>query len=126
MSRELELRIQRKNTAAFIAANPTSLVLFRQQKVRTKAGGYEMVTAPLPAQTVRIITQTEQSAYTQQTDGQVRLADYVLLTAWDADIRKDDTWTAPGEDGKVRTWVVGDVTRSNEYERTAPVTERGA
>lgn len=119
----IELKMQRLQTTAFIAHKPTWLVMNRPIQVRSKTGGKGTVRmATLEEQIVRIIeTAAYPNSYLTLTDGTHREADFMLLMEWDADVQRDDTWTA--EDG--RNWVVQDVVHDNEYERRALVLEQG-
>jgi len=119
----IELKMQRMQTTAFIAHKAVSLVLNRPVEVRAKTGGKGVThLTPLAPQTVRIIeTAAYPNSYLTLTDGTHREADFMLLMEWDADVQRDDTWTA--DDG--RNWVVQDVVHDNEYERRALVLEQG-
>lgn len=122
---DLELRIHRENTKAYIDYKPTSIVLVpKTERVRTASGGWRDEDAtPRQAQTFRIIEQGARSvpAEIRTQDGKVRVVDFMLLGEHDAQVAVDDHWT--GEDGRI--WEVGDIMRPNGYEVRALVAERG-
>ena len=121
---DMELRINKRNTTAFIAAKPTYIVLNTTTRLETPAGGYKDVPDyPRDRQKFRIIELGTNAAppIIQLTDGQQREAEFWLLGEADAAIAINDWWEAP--DG--RKWLVGDIIRPNGYEMRALVAERG-
>lgn len=120
-----ETDIHRKNTLAFIAANPTVVTLIPiQEKTRTASGGWTTADAPARApQTMRIIEPGARTtpATVKLQDGTERVVSFWLLGAHDALVAVGDHWTEA--DG--RSWEVGDIIRSNHYETRALVAERG-
>lgn len=122
----LELQVHRENTLAFIAVNPTTVVLIPiDTKERVPSGGYKVVKGePRTEQTMRIIELggRGEPATIKLQDGTERTVSFWLLGAHDAAVEIGDSWTAT--DG--REWEVGDIIRSNHYETRALVAERGA
>lgn len=121
-----ESDIHRKNTLAFIAANPTAVTLIPiQEKVRTASAGWTVQSGtPRSSQIMRIIEPSARStpATVKLQDGTERVVSFWLLGAHDAAVAVGDHWTEA--DG--RSWEVGDIIRSNHYETRALVAERGA
>lgn len=116
-----ELRVNRKNTEAFIAARPTSIVLSRRTDARTGAGGRTPVFTPLlRAQRFRIIAQNSGSGYTPTPDGTARRVEFTLLGSWDADVQVGDQWEDQG-----RLWTVQDIVQTNGYELRAAIVQKG-
>lgn len=122
----IELALQIENTAAFIAAKPSSIVLIpKTEKTRTPAGGWTFADGdPRPAQTFRIIELGQKSTppTIKVQDGTLREVAFWLLGTPDVVVAKNDHWTSV--DG--RAWTVADIIRSNEYEVRAIVVEDGA
>jgi hypothetical protein len=119
-----ELHYHQLNTLAFIAVNPTAIILVPRTKVDTPAGGYKFEDQdPRPEQSFRIIEfgLNQTPPILQLTDGSQRQVEFLLLGAHDAQVAVDDHWLAI--DG--REWQVGEVVRSNQYETRALVVERG-
>lgn len=118
---ETELRVNRRNTLAFIAARPTLIGLERPQRTKLPSGGYKDDTPEqVAAQTFRIIGQTTASGYTPTTDGTARNVEFVLLGAHDADVRVGDRFVHDSRD-----MIVNDIIEDNGYELRAVVTQRG-
>lgn len=131
MAVDKELEVNRKNTSAFIAVKPTTIALCPRKRIATPGGGFKYEDQPLRApQTFRIIElgmQTTPPILTL-TDGKQREAEFWLLGEWNAEVQIDDYWTefANNNTGRTdRTWIVGDVVRTNFYEVRALVAERG-
>lgn len=119
----VELKYQRMNTTAFIAAKPSEITLIPQEKIKS-AGGYKWEDRdPREPQTLRIVelgTHTTPPILTL-VNGKQRVAEFWLLGEHDAAIDVGDHWVAL--DG--REWIVGDIVRDNHYEIRALVAERG-
>jgi hypothetical protein len=120
-----ELAVHRVNTTAYIAANPTTIVLIPiATKVRTPSGGWTTSDgAPRTPQTMRIIEPGArvEPATVKLQDGTERTVAFWLLGEHDAAVAIGDHWTEG-----TRTWEVGDIVRANHYETRALVAERGA
>ncbi|UAJ16113.1 hypothetical protein SEA_RIKSENGUPTA_22 [Microbacterium phage RikSengupta] len=125
----IELQMHRLNTEAFILAKPSFLTLTPQEKEDTPSGGYKLVEkAPRAQQMFRIIElgANQTPPVLRLTDGTQREVDFWLLGTWDAKVGINDTWTAMDQaSGRIRTWLVGDIVRSNDYEVRGLVVERG-
>lgn len=119
-----ELKYQRAATVAFIAANPTSLVLTPRTKVKDGSGTRFVDGTPRKAQDLCIIDQsTERNiipGVVQTSDGRERIIDFILLGEHDARIELWDFWT--DADG---TWEVAQLFPWNQYEVRAAVVRRG-
>ena len=125
MSLSSELAVNRRNTAAFIAARPLSLVLIPQIRTKTASGGFLYVPGtPRAEQTLRLIEQA--SAYgnspglLQASDGKQRRVQYQLLGAYDAVIGVYDYWEADG-----KRFEVAELLPFNGYERRGQVIQYG-
>jgi len=120
-----ELDIHRENTAWYIAANPTDVVLIpKTERQRTASGGYtEAPGTPRSSQTFRIIEPNMNTTppVIKLQDGRERKAEFMLLGLWDAACAIGDSWTAA--DGRV--WEIGDIVHANNYETRALVAEHG-
>lgn len=124
MTIDSELRVNKLNTAAFIAAKPVSLVLTPRTKEPTDTNGTKWVVgAPKTAQTLRIIEISARVTppILQLTNGTERQVEFELLGPFDANIAAGDFWVADD----TRVWEVGDIVRPNGYETRALVAERG-
>jgi hypothetical protein len=77
--------IQRSLTSAFIADDPTSIILTPQQVTTTAGGGRTMVPGtPRAAQTFKLIPMTFDQRPTVTAGGVERIIDYTLLGEWDS------------------------------------------
>jgi hypothetical protein len=121
-----ELKVQRANTLAFIAANPVILQLIPQVPAKS-GGGTRMVDGPArPWQKARLIDQ-QGGAVTSRTgqrlagDGRQRIVQYQLLLPWDGEVDKYDFWI----DANGIRWSVIDLLPNNGYERRAEVNRHG-
>lgn len=120
-----ELKIQKANTKAFIAANPTALVLIPRTRTNGGGGNKWQDSPPRASQTFRIIDQTRtfgpQPGTVLTSDGQQRKVIYQLLGEADTTIGLYDYWV----DGQGIRWEVSDLVPFNQYERRAMVTRYG-
>lgn len=127
MTHELELKVNRRNTVAFIEERPTTIVLKPQRKVRSATGGYTYAFDPPRApQTFRIIEKgvglSGPSAPIQRTlDGIERTLEFMLLGDYSADIARYDVWT----DDEERSWEITELYADNGYEVRAIVVRHG-
>lgn len=125
MSSLTELRVNRRNTVAFIAKNPSQLALQPQARQRTATGGFAATLSPARApQTFRVIDLS--SGYNvdqppQRTiDGVEKTVQFMLLGAYDTIINLYDVWTdANGQ------WQVTQVFPENGYEQRALAVRHG-
>jgi hypothetical protein len=125
MSLATELRVNRRNTLAFIAARPLVIALIPQARVRTASGGAKYEDLPARAeQTLRLIEQA--SAYgnspglLQAQDGKQRRVQYQLLGAWDATIAIRDYFVLDG-----LRYEVLELLPFNGYERRGQLVQYG-
>jgi hypothetical protein len=116
----MELKVNRRNTKAFIEIKPTVIDLQPQRKVRTPTGGFDIANdQPRGPQTFRIIDLTGDYLVNQPPqrtiDGIERAVEFELIGNWDAQLALFDTWTdAAGE-----RWEITAVHPDNGYERRA-------
>lgn len=125
MSRAVELASQRKNTLAFIKANPLTLQLIPRSKV-TDGGGSRWVKGnPRAPQTFRLIDQSTARIPTtvivRTSDGQERVAEFMLLGEHDSTVELWDIWEDAG-----KTYEVAQLFPHNGYETRAAVVRLGA
>lgn len=125
MSTVAELRAKRRQTSAFIAAQPTTIALIPVSKAKTASGG--VVTAqvtPRAEQTLRLIDQSTAGGnlpgILRAGDGQQRKITHQLLGAYDAVMAVGDFWM----DGNARLEIL-ELLPFNGYERRAMVTRYG-
>jgi hypothetical protein len=115
-----ELRMQRRNTQAFIEASPMDIVLIPQTEQRTASGAVALVDgSPKPTQRFRLIpmSHTERPATSTSgagagSGGVQRKYDLTLLGNWDALIYPNDYWV----DANGQKYVVDAVIPYNGYE----------
>lgn len=124
-SRDIELRVNRRNTLAFIAANPSEIVLIPAVKVKTASGGTRIEDGtPRAPQTLRLIDQSGPASSNpgvqSALDGKQRLVIFQLLGPYDAVIEVGDHWFI----GTTR-YEVTDVLPFNGYEIRAQVVKYG-
>lgn len=106
------LTAQRAATAAFIADDPTTLVLVPRDRVATATGGYTYVDgAPRAAQTVKMVLLSNDQRPVVTVAGVERQIDYHLVGPWNMSIAVGDTWEA--EDGT--RWEVLGFTEGWDY-----------
>ena len=119
----IELRMMRRNTTAFIAADDRQITLTRTPRLNNGTGGTRPGTpTPLPTQTLRLLPQAE-STSTERTlpDGRVVKPTWVLLGDYTADMLRGDTFPLP--DGT--TGEVVYVHEKRDYEVKGEVISRG-
>jgi hypothetical protein len=120
-----ELRLQRKNTAAFIAANSIQIQLIPRTKTNTGNGPRWVDGPPREVQTFRLIDQTRthgvQPGTVLASDGKQRQADYQLLGEVDRTIGLYDYWV----DSAGIRFEVGNLVAYNDYEVRAQVIRYG-
>lgn len=103
---DYETTIQRKNTRAFIDANPVTLVLSTRARVRTPTGGERLQNAgTLAPQQFRLIdlggSTGGLSVPTVDVDGTDRRVEMVLYGNWDAIVPLNSTFTYGGSNYRV-------------------------
>jgi len=116
----MELRMQRRNTLAFIEASPVAIALTPQTEQRTASGAVSMVDgSQRPVQRFRLIpmshTERPQSSTSGAgigSGGSQRKYDLTLLGNWDALIAPNDYWV----DANGQKYIVDAVIPYNGYE----------
>jgi len=121
----VELRIKRRNTTAFIQAQPVQVVITRQTKTQNLRGGWDTEPEVLPAQTMRINhtlvgRRARQASPGDETFGDVPYSKDVLMGPWDADVQKDDVFVVDGV-----TYTVDYVYLNRDYETIANIQNTG-
>lgn len=122
-----ELEVQRLNTTAFIAANPSLIILTPRSRNKTGSGATWVQHAPRVAQVVRLIDQTASAApetagaSTQSGDGFQRKQQHQLLLPYDGEVGMYDFWI----DAEGVRWEVSGILPANGYEVRAEVTRLG-
>jgi hypothetical protein len=117
----MELAVQRKLTAAFIAADSLQLALLRTPAVPDGAGGVRSgPTQTLPAQTLRLIPLGDGAQERFTRDGVAVTPSYMLMGKHDADIQRFDEFTLDG-----RRYQVVFVNQNQQYEVKGEVAYRG-
>jgi hypothetical protein len=117
VARDLELQVQRYNTAWFIAWNPYPVTLIPRERVKTGSGSKWIDGEPRVVQTMRLIPQSETTPPVTTGDGVVRSVTHVLLGRFDADMEIGDHWT----DTIGSTFEVIDISTPNGYEMKAMI-----
>jgi hypothetical protein len=122
----IEQNVNRANTAAFIAARPSSIVLIPSVRTKTASGGTRSTDGtPRAAQTLRIVEQTTNAGNTPGRlpagDGHEKRVSWLLLGAWDALMDVGDRWT----DAFGAGYQIEELLPFNGYERRARVVEYG-
>jgi hypothetical protein len=122
MSIETELRINRKNTIAFIAARPVTVVLVPVEKVKTASGGTRL--QDLPPRAAQVFRLLDQNSTTGNVpgiltalDGRQLKAVFQLLGAYDSEMAVGDHWAGEGKE----RYEIGELLPYNGYERRAQV-----
>lgn len=119
-----ELKLNRANTLAFIAADPLTLTLQVRGSARTASGAYAWEgQAERQPQAFKLILQSPAGGSIEQRteDGTERQVDYILLGAWDAQIAVSDYW----DDEAGQRWEVKAIVPRNGYETRAVVEAHG-
>lgn len=118
-----EMEFMRFNTKEFINADPISVQLTRTARTRSAEGGYQKgSSAPLAAQTFRLIPQTDAAVTVQTPDGVQLTSAYVLLGEYDCDMERWDEFTLDGIKFKIVSPIRPDFRDPDYwYERKADV-----
>lgn len=86
-----EQLVQRKNTRAFILAEPIDVVLIPRTITKSNTGAQQFTDGtPRAVQTVRLIPITEVQRPTVTVAGVERIADFTILLEWDGEIARND------------------------------------
>lgn len=126
MSVATELRAQRRNTAAFIAAN--AIVLELLPRIRTKTGsGYTTTYGdPRPAQFFRLIDLSSIvgniPGRLRSSEGEQRKITHQLLGYWDCVMEVGDKWVDVVTGAR---YEIDELMPDNGYERRAKVIRYG-
>lgn len=118
----IELRVNRRQTLAFIAANKEDITITRGGgRAPDGAGGWTKVPVgdPIPPQAFRLIPQGG-NVQARNIDGEQIKPAYVMIGAHDADIKIGDTFTHSSRD-----YDVIFVREDRDYETWAEVVHRG-
>lgn len=112
----VELKINKKNTLAFIAAAPVTVALSRPQSERNEDNGglRQLEAITLEPQTFRILhapprRRRKENQPPNATLGEIPFAKDNLMGRWDADVEEGDTFTWLGVEYLV-TYVFADRT----------------
>lgn len=127
-SNRVETLVQRRQTAAYLAAEPQRIALERPTPaVKTPSGGKAKVPpTKLPDQTFRLVPFKRRVTHTQSniTEGTVTVTSYVLVGRWDADVQRDDEFVVD-EGGRLHRYKVEAVEPGRSFRTLADVTYRG-
>lgn len=118
-----ELEHQRRNTKAFIDADPLTLELIRKPRIDTADGGWKFgEPTTVPPQVLRLIPQSDVMPLVQTPDGVQLTPSYVLLGEWTADIQRWDAFAVGGVKFMIVSPIRPDVRiKPNAYEQKADV-----
>lgn len=120
-----ELEMQRRQTKAYIAANPVSINLIPRLRVTTGTGTKLVDQTPRGVQVVRLIDQSATGGPTPGTvasaDGKQRKVEFQMLGTFAATFEVLDYWM----DGSTK-YEVAELLPYNGYERRAQVVRYGA
>jgi hypothetical protein len=118
MTNAVELKIQRKNTLAFIASAPVTVQLTRVPVERNEDNGglRHLPPVTIPEQTFRILhapprRRRKENQPPNLSMGEIPFAKDNLMCRWDADVLVGDTFTWKGVEYSI-TYVFAD----NTYE----------
>lgn len=112
-----ELAVQRRLTTSFIAADSMIVVLMRSVPGPDGEGGTVLgAPSPLPAQVMRLIPLQDGAAELMTADGVQISPTYMLMGAWDADMRRGDRFTAGGAH-----YEVASINQNRQYETKGEV-----
>lgn len=121
-SNPTELAVDRRNTAAFIAADPTVILLTPRVRTKTGTGGYTWTEQPpRRPQTFKIVESNSRARTDVRVIGGVsHQVEFTLLGHWDAVIGENDIFTHEGAE-----WEVLALDYFNGYEQRASVVRYG-
>jgi hypothetical protein len=119
-----ELLINRRNTIAFIEADPVLVTFVLRKKKTDGAGGFKWVddteASPRDPQVMRLIPQNDIMPVIQTVDGFQRQPSYVLLGRWDAVMNVWDYFTVNGQKFQIVS-PIRPLHTDNAYERKGDV-----
>lgn len=117
-----ELAIQRRNTEAFIAADPETVVLHPFTRQPNGSGGYKTVASPpRPPQTMRLIPISTTAFERGTLDGEAVTPEFVLLGEWDCAMSRGDKFVLDG-----KRYEVVHVQEKRDYQTKGETVYRGA
>lgn len=121
----LELSLHRKNTKAFIDADPLALVLVPHAIEKDAGGGRKLVPGePREEQAFRLIPMSDVMPTVQTIDGIQLTPTYVLLGEHDAQMARWDIFSINGVDYQIISPIRPEHTVASIYERKADVARR--
>lgn len=119
--RKTELRLQRRNTNAFIAADPYEIVLVRRVRFLNAAGGVTKGNETiLPAQILRLLPQEDGATERVTAEGERATPEYMLLGRYDADMQRFDIFEFDG-----RRYQIVWISENRQYEIKGEVVHLG-
>ena len=119
---DLELQINRDNTAMFIEADPVLLTLTWREKIDNGSGGFKYGPPQnRDPQVFRMIPQSDIMPDVQGPDGVTLTPTYVLLGKHDAVMGRWDRFTMNGVKFMIVSPIRPDYTIENVYEHKADV-----
>lgn len=122
MPTDVELAVQRMNTAAFIQADSSNIALQPVRRIQQPNGGYkEDATGPKRAyQVFRVITLSDRDRPLITVDGKQYTAELMLLGSHDAIVGRRDRWVNNGQE-----YEILEVQAGHRYETKALAVRRG-
>ena len=98
-----ELSVNRKNTKAFIDADPVIVALERRLRQSDGEGGWTRAEEPEPIdpQVFRLIPQSDTMPTIQTVDGFQRTPGFVLLGVYDANMQNGDYFSIDGTEYQI-------------------------
>jgi hypothetical protein len=127
LSSPAELKVQRKNTLAYIEAAYSDIVLHRRTPHKNQRGGADISPTVLAPQRMRVLhgyvgRRLEQAMPANQSMGYVPFAKDVLIARWDADVLVADWFEIDGVE-----WSVSYIFSNNrEFELLANLKSNAA
>jgi hypothetical protein len=119
--RKAELKLQRKNTDAFIKADPYVITLVRRVRFQNAAGGITKGdTRILPAQVFRLLPQEDGATERVNAEGERATPEYMLLGRYDVDMQRFDVFEYDG-----RRYQVVWISENRQYEIKGEVVHLG-
>lgn len=117
-----ELAVNRRNTAAFIAADPETIALTPRARTKTGTGGYTWTDLPpREPQDFKVVERNSNAiTRTRVAGGEQAEEEFTLVGNWDAVVAEHDVFTLRGQD-----WEVIQVDWFNGYEQRAQVRRYG-
>ncbi len=92
-----ELQVMRRNTRAFILADPRIIILQRRTRALDAAGGIERgPLADVPAQVFRLLPQEDGATARVTAEGETATPEYMLLGMYDVDMQRWDVFEFDG------------------------------